>query len=490
MHIIYFLLLLLVAVGCSSPKAVTPDTLADALPAMTPDYSGRPTVPRNIAPLRFRIDTPADRYQAAFGPKGAEPAFVVESSDGEIAIPEKDWADLLAATAGGAIDIRLATRVGGRWTGYPAMTVDVDSADLNDWLVYRLIYPGYELWNDIGIYQRCPASYLQEPLLENNNADRQCMNCHNFATGDPSTMMLHIRGAKGGTAILRPGREPVKIKPTAEGTPHGAAYPAWHPGGRYIAFAADEIQQFFHTSGPKTTEVVNMAGDIMVYDLDNERGMTDSLMSGIEYIETFPTWSPDGKMLYYCRANPLYTPAGIDSARYDLMRRPFDPAAGRFTGDPEMIYRASADSLSITVPRISPDGRWLLLTRSTYGNFMIWHTGADLCLIDLRTDDLTPRSADEINAPGAVDSYHSWSSDGRWVVFSSKRDDGLFARPYIARFDPATGRFSPPFLLPQASSTHYDDLMRSVNVPEFVAGRVTCADTLRSLAAGSLDSKN
>ncbi len=187
-------------------------------------------------------------------------------------------------------------------------------------------------------------------------------------------------------------------------------------------------------------------------------------------------------MLYYCRSNPLYTPAGIDSARYDLIRRPFDASTGRFTGVPEMVYEASAEEKSITVPRISPDGRWLLLTRSDYGNFMIWHEAADLCLIDLQADTIAPRPLDEINAPGQIDSYHSWSSDGRWMVFSSKRLDGLFARPFIARFDAATGRFSAPFVLPQASPSFYDDLLQSFNVPEFVSDRVPHSDTLRRLA--------
>ena len=469
--------------GCSGHGAATPDMMSDTLPHMTPDYSGRPAVPRNIAPLRFRIDTPADAYQASIALSGSgAPEIVVNSSDGEILIPEKEWSSLLDRAAGSSVEITTATRTDGRWTAYPAMTVDIDTARLDDWLVYRLIYPGYELWSDMGIYQRCPATFEQQALLENKDAERQCMNCHSFAVADPSVMMLHVRGPKGGTAVMRPGKEPVKIKPAADGTPHGAAYPAWHPSGRYLAFAADEIQQFFHPSGSKTTEVVNMAGDMMVYDLDTGKGFTDSLMSGIEYIETFPTWSPDGSMLYYCRSNPLYTPAGIDSARYDLIRRPFDASTGRFTGVPEMVYEASAEEKSITVPRISPDGRWLLLTRSDYGNFMIWHEAADLCLIDLQADTIAPRPLDEINAPGQIDSYHSWSSDGRWMVFSSKRLDGLFARPFIARFDAATGRFSAPFVLPQASPSFYDDLLQSFNVPEFVSDRVPHSDTLRRLA--------
>lgn len=172
--------------------------VSDTLPHMTPDYSGRPAVPRNIAPLRFRIDTPADAYQATIALSGSDgPAIVVNSSDGEILIPEKEWASLLDRAAGSSVEITTATRTDGRWTAYPAMVVDIDTARLDDWLVYRLIYPGYELWSDMGIYQRCPATFEQQALLENKDAERQCMNCHSFAAADPSAMMLHVRGPKG-----------------------------------------------------------------------------------------------------------------------------------------------------------------------------------------------------------------------------------------------------------------------------------------------------
>ncbi len=193
--------------GCSGHGAATPDMMSDTLPHMTPDYSGRPAVPRNIAPLRFRIDTPADAYQASIALSGSgAPEIVVNSSDGEILIPEKEWSSLLDRAAGSSVEITTATRTDGRWTAYPAMTVDIDTARLDDWLVYRLIYPGYELWSDMGIYQRCPATFEQQALLENKDAERQCMNCHSFAVADPSVMMLHVRGPKGGTAVMRPGK--------------------------------------------------------------------------------------------------------------------------------------------------------------------------------------------------------------------------------------------------------------------------------------------
>ena len=70
-----------------------------------------------------------------------------------------------------------------------------------------------------------------------------------------------------------------------------------------------------------------------------------------------------------------------------------------------------------------------------------------------------------------VDSYHSWSSNGRWFVFTSKRTDGLCARPFIAYFD-ENGQASRPFLLPQKDPRFYDSFLNNYNVPELVSGPV------------------
>ena len=72
-----------------------------------------------------------------------------------------------------------------------------------------------------------------------------------------------------------------------------------------------------------------------------------------------------------------------------------------------------------------------------------------------------------------VESYHSWSHDGRWMVFSSRRLDGLYTRPYIVYVD-KQGNVSKPFLLPQKDPKRfYADLMFSYNIPEFITGAVT-----------------
>ena len=89
-------------------------------------------------------------------------------------------------------------------------------------------------------------------------------------------------------------------------------------------------------------------------------------------------------------------------------------------------------------------------------------------MVNLQTGTHEPLT--EANSPD-VESYHSWSSNSRWIVFSSRRMDGLYTRPYIAYID-AQGKASKPFVLPQKSADFYLDFMKSYNIPEFVTGKV------------------
>jgi hypothetical protein len=77
---------------------------------------------------------------------------------------------------------------------------------------------------------------------------------------------------------------------------------------------------------------------------------------------------------------------------------------------------------------------------------------------------------DGINS-GDTESYHSWSSNGRWMVVSSRREDSNYTRPFIAHVD-AQGRSTKAFVLPQADPEFHHQFMKSYNIPEFMRGPV------------------
>jgi hypothetical protein len=103
-----------------------------------------------------------------------------------------------------------------------------------------------------------------------------------------------------------------------------------------------------------------------------------------------------------------------------------------------------------------------------YGTFPIWHPEADLWLLHLATGRID--TLPQVNAPYS-DTYHSWSGNSRWMAFASKRDDGLYGKPYFTHID-AEGRATKPFLLPQHYPEFYDHTLKSFNLPELVDGDV------------------
>lgn len=431
-------------------------------PTIFPDYAAV-TFPKNIAPPNFIIQEEGESFQTEMGIVGEKALFILHSSKPVVQIPPKKWKDLLEQASDKEIYFRISIRQEDGWVRYADIQNTISFYPLDGYLAYRLIYPGYELWNEMGVYQRDLSSYEETPIVENRNFGKQCVNCHTFNAQSPDDMMMHIRGAQGGTLIQHNGKLE-KVNPKAEGFKYGPTYSAWHPSGKFIAFATNEIQQFFHSAGQKAIEVADLGADLMIYDVENHRSFTDSLVYGDAYMETFPAWAPNGKDLYFTRAKGYQKGMPLDSIRYDLCRVTFDASTGKL-GVPEMIFQASAQSKSVSFPCISPDGKFLLFTLSDYGNFSIWHPESDLHLMDLSTGEI--RNLAEVNSDD-VDSYHTWSSNGRWFVFSSKRMDGLWARPYFASFNPETGETGKPFLLPQEDPLFYDYYTYTYNRPELI----------------------
>ena len=152
--------------------------------------------------------------------------------------------------------------------------------------------------------------------------------------------------------------------------------------------------------------------------------------------------------------------------RYDLMRIEYEPETGRW-GELECLLAAEDTGLSITEPRISPDGRFVLFCMSDYGNFPVYRPSSDLYLMDLETRryERLPVNSER------SESWHSWSSNSRWIAFSSKRGDGLYARSYLSYIN-KEGQAHKPILLPQKDPTFYDSFLEDFNLPELITGPV------------------
>ena len=480
---IYLLLagcLLLSACGGPTIPASVP---TDEAVALFPDYT-EVTIPVNIAPLNFRLQTPHDDAYVRLRVDETDPGLVVHEEEGQFTLPMKPWQELLERAAGKQIEVQLFAHQQ-QWVAYAPFQWQVSADPIDPYIAYRLIEPGYELWGQMGIYQRCLTDYEQSAIIENRQTEQNCMNCHSFCMQDPNRMLFHMREKHAGTYLLYEGKME-KLDTKTDQTISPLVYPSWHPSGRYVAFSVNTTRQDFHTHHPNRIEVFDTASDVVVYDVEQHRILATPLLKSEQAFETFPTFSPDGKRLYFCTADARPMPQQYDEVHYSLCAIDFDQEKGGFGQQVDTLYHAPTAGKSVSFPRVSPDGRFLLITLSGFGNFSIWHQDADLYLLDLTNGELQPLAAANSDD---VDSYHSWSSNSRWIVFSSRRMDGLYTRPFFAHID-EQGVVSKPFLLPQESCDFYDRCMKSFNIPEFITGPVEVdAYTLATFAKKTTGTK-
>ena len=424
------------------------------------------TVPYNIAPLNFRLQQ-AEQVQGILKIEGGKSTVKVASSKGNFLISPRKWEKLMEENKGEKLQLTVFEKEDTSWKKYDSFSIHISADPIDSYLVYRLIEPGYKLYNKMGIYQRNLENYKETPVYENKMTGYNCVNCHSFCMQNPNKMMFHMRGENGGTLLMK-NNVIEKLNTKTDSTISSLVYPYWHPTGRFIAFSVNKINQVFYLNNRNRIEVYDSESDVVIYDTQKQDVFTNSLLSDKNRLETFPSFSPDGKTLYFCTAKTYSVPDKSDSVKYSLCSISFSSETQGFGEKVDTILNAEVTGKSVAFPRISPDGRFLLFTVCDYGSFPIWHKEADLCLFDLQTKKTIELS--KVNSPD-VDSYHSWSSNSRWFIFSSRRVDGLYTWPFIAHVG-EDGEVGKAFMLPQKNPAFYDAFMKSYNIPELVKAKV------------------
>lgn len=484
--ILFLFLMILTVTYCSMHESkIDESNIAEISnqPRIDPDYTDI-IIPPNIAPTNFIIQEDGIEYYVKISSSTGKPIEIYsESSD--IRIPINPWKCLLETNKGEKLvfDI-LAKSENGTWQKYKSINNKISNDKIDSHLAYRLIMPAHNYWNEIGIHQRNLQNFDESPILLNKMTGDNCMNCHNFRSNNPDNMLLHIRkGPSSGTLLVQNGK--VKKINTSTDFNRAGAYPSWHPNGKLIAFSANNLMLFFHAQGP-SRDVLDRGSDLILYDIESNMVTTSPQVSGPERMENFPWWSPDGKYLYYSSApgfdNYVKNLDGevyldYDKIRYDLMRIPYDIVTGEW-GQAETVLSSEKTGLTILEPRISPDGRYMLVTMTDYGNFPIYMHQSDVYIINL---EINAYKRLEINSDES-DSFHSWSSNGRWFAFASKRRDGVLGRVFFSHFD-ENAIVSKPFLMPQEDPTFHSTFFKNYNVPELIKGPVkVTAQELRRVA--------
>ena len=461
--------LLLLPSCAGHPDVPSSSKDAGCLPAIFPDYCDV-TVPCNIAPLNFML--PADQFNACVArfstPNGRQQTY---GKGVKVQMPESEWHAMLDASKGKSLKVEVWGQKENEWLSFAPFEIHVADEPIDEYLSYRLIEPSYIVYDYMEIAQRNLTSFEETQIFNNkvscDDPKGQCINCHSYQNYKTDNMLFHARVTRGGTVIVSDGKVS-KVNLKRDNTISAGVHPAWHPTARLIAFSTNLTHQVFHTAHPNKVEVFDTASDLILYDVATD---SVSIISNDSILlEVFPTWSPDGRYLYYCKSVPLPEElrgedisATWSKVQYNLYRRSFELTSRTF-GEEELVYDAASADKSVTLPRVSPDGRYILFAEGQHGCFHIWHHDADIACLPLAQDSVIDLSC--LNSEGFAESYPSWSSNGHWIMCASRRTDGNYSRVFISYF--SNGKARKAFLLPQEDPEHNVFRLKSYNRPEFM----------------------
>jgi tetratricopeptide (TPR) repeat protein len=309
-----------------------------------------------------------------------------------------------------------------------------------------------------------------------------CGNCHSFAD-DGSVLGLDVDygNDKGAYAVMPVAKQMIlddaKIITWADykredGELTFGLLSRVSPTGRYVISTVKDRSVFVAMPDLMISQLFfPIKGILVVYDRETE---TYAPLPGADdpaYVQSNAVWSPDGEHIVFARTKAHRTTrfdqknnALVDLTdvpeftrdnepfRYDLYRVPFNGGKG---GTPEPLEGASNNGMSNYFPKYSPDGKWIVFCKAD--NYMLLRPDSDLYII--------PAAGGEARRlrynTARMNSWHSWSSNSRWLVFSSKVN-GPYTQLFLTHIDD-DGNDTPPVLLERFTSPD-----RAANIPEFV----------------------
>lgn len=237
------------------------------------------------------------------------------------------------------------------------------------------------------------------------------------------------------------------------------------PDGKYVVSAVEEVVYVANYLDFRFLQTFYPTGGVLAY-YNRETGEIKVLPGADDprYVQANAVWSPDGQTIAFARALAKDNfPPGIPLAqeandpnenqiKYDLYTLPFNNGRG---GIAEPLLGASNNGRSNSFPKYSPDGKWIIYVQAKNG--LLMRPDSKLYIIPARGGEARRLKC---NTP-LMNSWHSWSPNSRWLVFSSK-----FAKPftemYLTHVD-ESGNDSPAILVPNSTAFN-----RAVNIPEFV----------------------
>ena len=324
----------------------------------------------------------------------------------------------------------------------PIVKITVSEYSLDEAIIYRLVDPYFDPSKPALIEKLSIEDPQKTQSVKINSA---CIGCHGYSNAATS---FNIK--RDGKRRFVYSTSENAIKDYKQKFIGHFSFFSQIIDQRYMLLAANTFGTIdLKNDKNEPFDLIYKEGDIFVFDFEEEKLFPLPGASELDYVEDMPSFSYDGEKIIFSK----YKVTDDSIPSMDLTMIDFNGGAG---GTPETILKSEPGEY-FYFGQFSPDSKWISFCKGNGCKGIFARKTSDIYLMNRQNKKIKKLN---LNLDNSMDSWHKWSENSHWLIFSSKRDTTDLTSLYLTYIDDK-GNDSPPIKL-------YGSDSLKVNIPQYI----------------------